>query len=124
MGIDNTGLLGIEHMLDQQLSGNTYNKNNLRDARGASIVTSSLSASPEKQGLNIILTIDHAIQEITEEALERGINKSKAKKGFVIVSDPHSGKILALANYPFFNPNKTKNLNLKNTKKSCCISTF
>ena len=41
---------------------------------------------------------------------------SKAKKGFAIVSDPHTGKLLAIANYPRFNPNKTKKLNINHTK--------
>ena len=58
---------------------------------------------------------NNVIQEITEEELFLGVKKSEAKRAFAIIANPHTGKILALANHPTFDPNKTNSLLLENT---------
>ena len=55
---------------------------------------------------NIVLTIDKAVQHIAETELDRGVEKWGAKGGMVIAMDPSTGKILAMASYPTFNPNQ------------------
>lgn len=115
VGIDNTGLFGLEKMLDTQISGTIKNTIRLTDARGKTILTNSHSAKPQRPGLNLILTLDHVIQEITEEEISKWVKKSKAKRAYAIVADPHTGKIFSLANYPSFNPNKIHSLSLNNT---------
>ena len=115
VGVDNVGLFGLEKMLNKQLSGTIKNIVRFTDARGNAILTKSSSAQPQQAGLNAILTLDSAIQEIAEEELFLGAKKSEAKKAFAIVANPHTGKILAIANYPTFNPNKADTLRLKNT---------
>ncbi|SCA59025.1 Penicillin-binding protein 2, partial [Chlamydiales bacterium SCGC AB-751-O23] len=62
-----------------------------------------------EDGANIHLTINHVIQAIAEEELEKGVKRSNSKGGFVIIMDPDSGELLALAQYPFFSPNNYKN---------------
>jgi cell division protein FtsI (penicillin-binding protein 3) len=114
VGTDNIGLLGLEQSLNLSLARSGQEQTQFKDAKGNSIVTNSLTNSTS--GNDITLTLDLAIQEITYEALTQGIKNSKAKRGFAIVGDPHSGKILALANYPSFNPNDTSLLNLASTK--------
>lgn len=116
VGTDNIGLLGLEKTLNHVLSGSQKEIMKLKDARGQSILTSSSSVAPQKQGSNIFLTIDHVIQETTEEALEKMYRKSQAKSAFAIVADPHTGRILSMANQPSFNPNNTKDLILEHTK--------
>jgi cell division protein FtsI (penicillin-binding protein 3) len=74
-------------------------------------------AKPEIPGHDLHLTIDKAIQEIAEAALYKGVKNAKAKSGFVVVSDPHSGKLLAVANYPTFDPNSDK-INLSSRNKA------
>lgn len=59
-----------------------------------------------EDGTNIVLTIDKNIQTIVEQELEKGIRQARAKGGMTVVMDPFSGEILAMANYPSFDPNK------------------
>ena len=58
------------------------------------------------QGQSVVLTIDKAIQHIAERELALGVRTFEARGGSVVVMDPSSGEILALANYPPFNPNE------------------
>lgn len=99
VGIDNNGLSGLELSYEQVLKGESLTTFRHRDARGKPIYSDSILASPEKTGKNIVLTIDSAIQDIAQTALEKGIANAQAKSGFAIVSDPHTGRILALANH-------------------------
>ena len=115
VGIDNSGLLGLEHSLEKHLSGTSHKIIYRRDARGNNIVNNHLFAAPESQGAKVTLTIDQAIQEIAAEALSNGIRKSKAARGFALVVDPHTGKILAMANHPTFDPNNRRSLRRDNT---------
>lgn len=98
VGIDNHGLQGLELAYDGMLQGEILSTFRNRDARGQSIYRDSLLALPERTGKNIILTLDSAIQNTAQRALMKGIEKAKARGGFAIVSDPHTGRILAIAN--------------------------
>ncbi len=100
VGLDNHGLHGIEMGYDHMLQGEMVSTYHNRDARGQSIYRDSLLALPEKTGKNIVLTLDSAIQNIAQQALDRGVARAGAKAGFVIVSDPHTGRLLAIANAP------------------------
>src|SRR6478735_1067825 len=78
----------------------------------------------EKQpdpGENVVLTIDEKIQYIVERELARAIDETHAEAGTVIVQNPHTGEVLALANWPTFNPNVFNKVNpqaLKNRSVS------
>ncbi len=89
-----------------------YFNNYLKGKQGKRRLTRSLHSlldmgtiieAPEN-GADIYLTINHNLQAIAEEELERGILKGRAKEGWVVMIDPFTGEILALAQYPFFNP--------------------
>jgi cell division protein FtsI/penicillin-binding protein 2 len=72
---------------------------------------SSLSPSlrrymPSQAGKDIVLTIDSAIQWIVEEELKKGVEEFKAERGTVIIQNPHTGEILAMASYPSYDPNR------------------
>lgn len=124
IGSDNSGLGGLERQFDQDLKGQAFKVVATKDARGQFILKETLGAAPEKSGNNIHLSIDRVIQEIAESELEKGIKAANAKRGFVIVSDPHTGKILALANYPSFDPNYPKQINIRDTKNSALLDLF
>jgi cell division protein FtsI (penicillin-binding protein 3) len=70
------------------------------------------------------LTIDRVIQEIAEEELGQGVRQVGAKGGFAIVSDPHTGRILAVANYPSFDPNHLGKFKIEETRNSAFLDTF
>ncbi|MGE0171624.1 MAG: peptidoglycan D,D-transpeptidase FtsI family protein [Oligoflexales bacterium] len=104
-GIDNNGLFGLEHDLDSYLKGDEIEITSSKDAKGHSLYLQSTLAKPEKSGNNVYLTIDRAVQEIAEAALQKGVKNAQAKSGFAIVSDPYTGKLLAVSSYPSFDPN-------------------
>jgi cell division protein FtsI (penicillin-binding protein 3) len=109
VGIDNNGLLGLERDLDSYLKGDEIEITTTKDARRHSLYLQSTLAKPEKSGNNVYLTIDRAVQEIADAALLKGVKNARAKSGFAIVSDPYTGKLLAISNYPTFNPNEGTN---------------
>ncbi|RLB84290.1 MAG: penicillin-binding protein 2 [Deltaproteobacteria bacterium] len=110
--IDDRGLEGIEFYYDEYLQGVASKYTVLKDALGRSFdaeKTTGLNYS----GNNLILTIDSVIEYITEKALEEAVTEFSAKSGMAIVMAPETGAILALAHYPFFNPNAINDFNQK-----------
>ena len=116
VGTDNTGLLGLEHSQNKLLQGQPATILSLKDARGEQIFLNSRDITQGRPGRNIVLTIDRVIQEIAEAELKKGMEKSGSQGGFILVGDPHTGRILAMASRPGFNPNKPGSVKLKNTK--------
>ncbi|MDY6790938.1 MAG: penicillin-binding protein 2 [Thermodesulfobacteriota bacterium] len=106
-GTDGNGLEGIEFYYDSYLRGTKGNFTILKDAFGNGFVSGEGNV-PDHSGKNIILTIDKTIQYITENALERTVTSFSAKSGMAIVMVPKTGAMLAIAHYPFFNPNSFK----------------
>lgn len=124
VGIDDVGLLGIEHAFESQLRGEDSKVLRLKDARGHPLYLNADLAIPQQLGNNLVLTIDSVIQEITQEALTEGAIASQANNGFAIVADPHTGRILSIANYPNFDPNNPKNLKISNTQNHAISKRF
>lgn len=102
-GVDPEGLEGIELKYDDLILGNTGYLVTERDALGRNVGQAMVKQS--SQGGNITLTLDKNIQYITEKELAKAVLASGAKGGVAIVMEPRTGKVLALANYPNFNPN-------------------
>ncbi len=114
VGTDDEGLSGIEREYNDQLKGQPGRMQISVDARKKWFAR--IEKEPEA-GDNLVLTIDEKIQYIAERELEQAIKQTQAIAGTVIVENPHTGEILALANRPTFNPNikkEIKNENLKN----------
>ncbi|MFQ5841812.1 MAG: penicillin-binding protein [Thermodesulfobacteriota bacterium] len=106
VGIDSKGLEGIEAKYDAPLSGTTTRLILGRDAFGREIITEVPIPGESPQNYNIHLTIDINIQYTVEKELKAAVEGVGAKKGMAVVMDPTSGKVLAMANYPSFNPNR------------------
>jgi cell division protein FtsI (penicillin-binding protein 3) len=124
VGTDDNGLLGLERVYDKKLKAPPGESLRLRDAKGHQILLNADSALPQTAGYNLILTIDTVIQEITEKSLEKWVAEAKAKSGFAIVADPHTGRILALANQPSFDPNEPQRMNIQNTNNAAFTDLF
>ena len=103
-GVDGHGLEGAELFYDPYLRGETDNFNVLWDALRKPIARSGLPGT-NPDGNSLWLTIDAKIQFCAEKELRRAIERYQADSGEVIVMDPNTGAILAMAVYPFFNPN-------------------
>jgi cell division protein FtsI (penicillin-binding protein 3) len=104
-GVDSQGLGGIEQRLDAVIRGKPHRLSANRDARGREMFTHGVQAPPD-QGSRVELTIDTAIQDVTERELAAGVAAAKAVGGAAVVLDPSTGEVLALANQPTFNPNQ------------------
>jgi cell division protein FtsI (penicillin-binding protein 3) len=99
---DERGLGGIESELDQQIRGKSEKIVVMADARQRWF---DGSESQRERGANVVLTLDEKIQYIAQRELAAAIDKTHAQAGSVIVMNPNTGEILALANWPKFNPN-------------------
>ncbi len=107
VGMEDSGQSGIEHEFDDQLSGHPGKMSISVDAHRQWFADVETQPDP---GDNIVLTIDKNIQYIAEKELEQAIHDTQAIAGTVIVENPHTGEILALANRPTFNPNSRKQI--------------
>ena len=124
VGTDHKGLLGLEYTLNSTLRPPVAQLKGQRDARGSPVMIKSGQNEDAFSGRDITLTIDSTIQEIAAEALEKWVKKSEAKSGFAIVSDPHNGNLLAVANYPSFDPNDGKSLAIDATRNRAFADLF
>src|SRR6202045_2130943 len=107
VGMEDSGQSGIEHEFDDELRGRAGKMFISVDARRQWF--SDVEKQPEP-GENVVLTIDKNIQYIAEKELDQAIHDTQAIAGTVIVENPHTGEILALANRPTFNPNLRKQI--------------
>jgi cell division protein FtsI (penicillin-binding protein 3) len=101
---DERGNAGIEKSLDPELRGHAGQELMLMDVKRRGI-DSQLSARPHA-GMPLTLTIDSRIQFAAERELAKGVEAHHARTGSIIVMNPYNGEILALANYPTFDPNE------------------
>ena len=104
VGIDGKGLEGVERAWNASLTGESGLRQVRRDARGHSLPDSSWLREPVP-GQSINLTIDATIQSIAYAALAEGVRNQNAIGGSVVVMRPKDGAILAMANWPGYNPN-------------------
>ena len=107
VGTDDEGLSGIERDYNDQLRGKPGTDSIPVDARRKWYGRVEQEPDP---GQNLVLTIDDTIQYIVEHELEQAMNDTKSEAGTVVVMNPRTGEILALANRPTFNPNNRREL--------------
>jgi len=100
--VDEKGIGGIEYSLDKQIRGRPGRMMVMADGRRRWYDRREAAADP---GASVTLTIDETIQYIAEKELTRAIEQTHAKHGTVVVQDPNSGELLAVANWPTFDPN-------------------
>jgi cell division protein FtsI (penicillin-binding protein 3) len=103
-GVDGRGLEGVEFYYDRILEGQQAQFRVIRDALGRGLGL-EIDKEIDHSGKNLILTIDRRIQYIAETALAEAVTQNGAKNGIVVVMSPKTGAILAMAHYPFINPN-------------------
>jgi cell division protein FtsI (penicillin-binding protein 3) len=103
VGLDNTGLAGLESTYDTQIRGAEGKILVQTDARRHAL--NSRVDRAATAGVALELTIDQYLQHIAERELRAGVEENNAAGGSALVMDPNTGEILALANWPTFNPN-------------------
>ena len=99
------GQYGVEGALEKRLKGQNGLLQAVTDVRNVPLTVGKDNIRIEaKTGESIALTVDRNIQSYTESALKNGVEAAHATEGSVIVMNPNNGRVLAMANYPSYNP--------------------
>ncbi len=121
---DGRGLSGLEGQYNDVLQG-VNGSAILQSAPGGKLFyNANYPIQPPRDGKNIYLTIDKNIQTVVEQALRKGILASKADSGMCVVLDPNNGRVLAMANYPSFDPNNPQNYPVYTMKNRTITNVF
>jgi len=121
--IDNKGLEALELFYNNYLSGKNGWVRVLQDSVSHQIILSTHLVTPQK-GADLVLTIDAQLQYWAEFYLADTIKEFKAKEGSVVIMNASNGEILALANYPFFNPNDIAAVSFENMRNRAITDVF
>jgi cell division protein FtsI/penicillin-binding protein 2 len=100
------GLYGLERFFEKELAGKNGTLMQEAGARGTWVFGSTRDLEPPVDGMNFILTIDKSIQFKAENVLRAAVEKHGAESGSVVIVDPKTGSVLAMAGAPDFNPNE------------------
>lgn len=122
VGVDNTGLAGVEFSMNKELKGKHQVVKYIRDAKGRPIKYETKSA--EVYSEDIHLSLDKDIQGALESYLKEAVDHHKAFRGGAGIMDAETGEILAIANYPTFDPNKAAGSPLENRKLAFVTDPF
>ena len=122
-GMDNNGLSGLEMTLNDNLEGFAQPVLADKDKRRRMIADADY-AKIQTRGMDYLLTIDSYIQYVVERELKKACQKTSALKAHAVVMHPGSGEILAMANYPTFDPNNYNDFNLELRKNSLLTDVF
>jgi len=122
--IDENGLEGIEGSLNKVIAGSKGSKVVEKDGRQRQFSTLQGETVSARYGNSVFLTIDSKIQSIVEDELENACLKWKPDSAIAIAMDPFTGEVLAMANYPSFNPNFVQNSNLRERRNRAIADCF
>lgn len=101
---DSKGYFGLEGYYDGELKGVSGLVRNEKDAMGLPILIGNFLTNEARDGKNLVLNIDHSAQFIVERSLKTGIEKYGARAGSIVVMDPSTGGIIAMASFPNYDP--------------------
>jgi cell division protein FtsI (penicillin-binding protein 3) len=122
-GVDDHGQEGIELAFDRELAGTEGQRRVLRDNRGR-VIEDVESIREPQDGADVALSIDAKIQYLAYAALKRAVEGNKAKAGSTVVIDAQSGEVLALVNYPTYNPNNRQGLSGAQLRNRALTDTY
>jgi cell division protein FtsI (penicillin-binding protein 3) len=106
VGIDDTGLAGLEYQYDRALAGTPGTRTTELSAAGLPIATGVDTVVAPTPGVNLVTTIDRQMQFQVQSALDDAVRRNGAKGGTVVVMDPLTGDVYAMASSPTFDPNE------------------
>jgi cell division protein FtsI (penicillin-binding protein 3) len=121
--IEDNGQEGVELAANEQLLGVPGHREVIRDRLGR-VVSETRPLVPAQNGETIHLTIDRRIQQLAYGQLKEAIARHRAEAGSVVVLDARNGEILALANYPSFDPNDRARLTGRQLRNRAVVDTF
>ncbi|TKJ35380.1 penicillin-binding protein [bacterium (candidate division B38) B3_B38] len=104
-GVDSQGLNGLEHLYDREIRGESGMELTLIDAKRRDFLPEGITRKEATSGNDIVVNIDAIIQYIAEKELAETVRTTGAKGGSVVIMNPRSGEVLAIANQPDYDPN-------------------
>ena len=108
VGVDDAGMYGVEQSYQEHMGGRVGRIRIQRDAKGRSVHPEARVLVAARPGADVRLTIDEVLQYIVEKELSAQVRRVGARRAIGVMVEPHSGRILALASVPGFNPNTYK----------------
>jgi cell division protein FtsI (penicillin-binding protein 3) len=106
VGVDGDGLAGLEHEYEAVLRGTPGTRTVELSADGLPIDHGMEIVEPAIAGRTLVTTLDREIQYLAQEAIRRAVKDNDAKGGTIVVMDPRTGDVYAMASYPWFDPNR------------------
>jgi len=122
-GQDDNGQEGLELVLQERLAGKAGNQRVIKDRRGR-IVEEAGSLNPPKPGADIALSIDSKVQHLAYRDLKEAVEKHHAKAGAIVVLDSRTGEVLAMVNYPGYNPNNREHVSVQSMRNRAVADLF
>ncbi len=122
-GVDDRGLEGVELAFQNSLIGRAGSRSVIKDRRGQ-IVEDVGALRPPQDGKDVRLALDSKIQYLAYSQLRAAVSENHAKAGGAIVIDARSGEILALVNWPTYNPNNREHLSGAQLRNRALTDTF
>lgn len=107
--LDERGIEGMEKAFDDWLTGTPGKQKIIRDRRGRVVENVDL-IRPAENGKDLVLSIDRRIQYLAYSELKKTILQHRARSGTAVVLDVRTGEVLAMVNYPSYNPNSRENI--------------
>src|ERR671937_267188 len=124
VGDDGRGLAGVEQQYDALLRGHPGQVRLQRDPQGRAIPQVQQELERAVPGTDVVLTIDQDLQYVAEQSLARAVRQYHARAGSVLVMDPRTGEVLALANMPTFDPNRFAGSSAEDRKNRAVTDVF
>nr|WP_208300122.1 penicillin-binding protein 2 [Aquabacterium sp. A08] len=121
--VEDVGQEGVELAFNQLLSGKSGSRRVIKDRLGR-VIEDVRDAIPPTDGQDLQLSIDSKIQFFAYQRLREAVAEHKAQGGSVVVLDAHSGEVLALANYPSYNPNNRRHLTGEQLRNRALTDSF
>ncbi|MDY6010303.1 MAG: penicillin-binding protein 2 [Duodenibacillus sp.] len=119
---DNKGREGVELANDAVLAGRQGSRRVIRDRLGR--IVEDIWVKEASVGADVVLSIDSRLQFIAHNALKEAVERHKAKAGAVVVADVRTGEILAMSNWPTYNPNVRRTMRFENIRNRVLTDTF
>ncbi len=111
---DYGGVDGMEHQLEDLLKGHPGYMRVIKDASRHTVLIQDQKYVEPDNGRNVWLTVDTVVQSIAEEELAKAVKTYNAEGGTAVVLNPHTGHIVAMANFPSFDPNNYSTADQRN----------
>lgn len=121
--VDDHGQEGMELALQSQVGGENGSRRVIQDKRGT-VVEPLASLRLPKPGGDVVLSIDKQLQSLAFRELKQAVERHRAKSGSIVVLDAKTGEVLALGNWPSFNPNNRGKPDMEKLRNSAVIDQF